>query len=192
MHVGLNRGSNNRSNTFTALKVAKSKVARFLTAIELGNEPDGKHPARHHFRIPILTGMPVYEYIWKSRSPPWTNVEEAAEQADWAQELVNKWRSPLPILSAGVYALSFKLNETWPTTRYLIEAGFNSTIKSAVKFYCNHLYTTTEGRPLSDEMNHAATVRSLVPQIDSVAAAASVGKRHILGQKNTDLNENIN
>lgn len=42
MHVGLNRGGNNRSNTFAALQVAKAKVARSLEAIELGNEPDRK------------------------------------------------------------------------------------------------------------------------------------------------------
>ncbi|KAH6695971.1 hypothetical protein BKA61DRAFT_711299 [Leptodontidium sp. MPI-SDFR-AT-0119] len=169
--LGLNRGSNNRSNTFAALQVAKAKVARSLTAIELGNEPD------------------VYAAIWNLRPEPWTDVEEAAEQADWAQELINKWKSPLPILSAGVYAVSFQITATWPTTRYLIETAFNSTIKSAVKFYCNHLYTTTEGRPLSDEMNHAATVRSLAPQIDSVAAAASVGNRHIIGETNFHVDE---
>jgi hypothetical protein len=136
---------------------------------------------QHHLLISILTRMLVFAATWNLRPEPWTASEEGSEQADWIQEVITKWKSPLPIISAGVYAASFQVTPTWPTTRYLIDAAFNSTVKAAVKFYCNHLYVPTTG-PLSDEMNHAATVISLAPQIDSVAAAASVGKRHILGR----------
>jgi hypothetical protein len=38
----LNRGDNNRTNTYEAAKMAKARALKNLWAIELGNEPDGK------------------------------------------------------------------------------------------------------------------------------------------------------
>ena len=124
----------------------------------------------------------VWFYLTDQRPAPWTQVEEGAEQADWAQGLIEIWKSPLPILSAGVYGVPYAVSPTWPTTQYLIRTAFNATIKLATTFYCNHLYRQGAGTVLPNEMNHASTVSSIAPLKASVDAAASVGKRHILGK----------
>lgn len=45
---GLNRGNNDRKNTFSAALEAKSRIIDSLAGIELGNEPDSDN-------IPIRT-----------------------------------------------------------------------------------------------------------------------------------------
>ncbi|PVH67974.1 glycoside hydrolase family 79 protein [Cadophora sp. DSE1049] len=66
--LGFNRGDDNKTNTYEAVKMAKSKALKHLWAIELGNEPD------------------VYLVIWQYpvATSPWNQEQEGANAADTA------------------------------------------------------------------------------------------------------------
>lgn len=54
--AGLNRGNNNRTNTFEAALEAKSRALDYLDLIELGNEPDREfHKPWFYSKSPSLT-----------------------------------------------------------------------------------------------------------------------------------------
>jgi hypothetical protein len=115
---------------------------------------------------------------------PWNEETEGADAANWAQGFVDAWRSPLPILAAGSYAVPSKITPDWPNTDYLISAAYNQTIKDATKSYNSHLYRFFGNETtLSDEMNHVNTVSDIKPFINSVATAKSVGRQHFIGNR---------
>ncbi|KAF3386922.1 hypothetical protein F1880_001326 [Penicillium rolfsii] len=166
--LGFNRGDNNRSNTYRAVLDAKKRVLSHLWAVELGNEPD--------------------VYLSQSKPDaisPWNASQEGADAADWAQGFMDLWKSPLPILTAGSYAVSFANNPKWPNTDYLINTAYNDSVKAAVKVYCGHLYAAPpENNTLATEMNHAKTVSDLAVFTDRVSVAASINRPFILGETN--------
>ncbi|KAK4861052.1 hypothetical protein LT330_003968 [Penicillium expansum] len=144
--LGLNRSLNNRSNTFSAALEARAMISKQLWGLELGNEPD------------------LFEY-WKYpvAVAPWKETQEGANAADWAQDFINHWKTPLPILAGGGYAVPFEVVPPWPNLPYLIETAYNQTIKDATKFYNGHLYSLENATAniLNVEMNHQRTVSDL-------------------------------
>ncbi|KAM5353551.1 hypothetical protein ACJ41O_000201 [Fusarium nematophilum] len=163
--IRFNRALNNRTNTFAAVLEAKARVARYLWAVELGNEPDLYYLYWHY---------PVAE-------APWNETQEGANAVDWAQEFINHWKSPLPILAGGGYAIPFEFTPAWPNLPYLINTAYNQTVKAATKVYNGHLYafsnTTADG--LAFEMKHQRTVDDL--NLLPIFSAKSVGRPYILG-----------
>ncbi|KAL4931100.1 uncharacterized protein BDV17DRAFT_289095 [Aspergillus undulatus] len=164
--LGFNRGDNNRTNTFMAVEEARRRAGPTIWAIELGNEPG------------------VYSYWNKSiATPPWNASQEGEDAADWAQDFINTWKLPNPILTAGSYAANFPDTPTWPNVPYLIHTAFNETIKAAIKYYSGHLYAAPPNETdLAGEMNHAKTVADLSVFAESIEAAHSVGRPYILGE----------
>lgn len=124
-------------------------------------------------------------YLWQNKSDavsPWNASQEGADAADWAQGFIDVWQSPLPILTAGSYAVAYDDNPEWPNTDYLINTAYNDTVKAAVLVYVGHLYAAPPGNnALATEMNHAKTVSDLAVFADRVATAASVNRSFILG-----------
>lgn len=113
---------------------------------------------------------------------PWNASQEGADAADWAQGFIDAWQSPLPILTAGSYAVAYTDNPEWPNTDYLIDTAYNDAVKAAVRVYVGHLYAAPPGNnTLATEMNHAKTVSDLSVYADRVATAASVNRSFILG-----------
>ncbi|KAH6970316.1 hypothetical protein DER45DRAFT_623179, partial [Fusarium avenaceum] len=166
--VGLNRGDDNLTNTMAAVKMLKSRAEKNVWAVELGNEPD------------------IYGYIWNKTlaldQPPWDNAKEGAHAANWAQAFIDVWKTPLPILAAGGYAIPFDLKPNWPNTDYLINHSYNKTIKAATKVYNTHLYTFSNESILSGAMNHAVTVKDVSKFVEKVKTARSVGRPYIIGE----------
>ncbi|KAL2802462.1 hypothetical protein BJX63DRAFT_437848 [Aspergillus granulosus] len=166
--LGFNRGDNNRSNTFAAVVEAKKRALGNLAAIELGNEPD------------------VYNMWNKSIVvPPWNASQEGASAADWAQEFLNIWEQPLPILAAGSYAATIPSMPDWPNIPYLIETAFNDSVKAGVKMYSGHLYAGPPNETdLAGEMGHVKTLADLSVFTESIALSHGDGRPFILGETN--------
>ncbi|KAF7713085.1 Beta-glucuronidase [Penicillium ucsense] len=166
--LGFNRGDNNQTNTYLAVQEAKKRALDHLWAIELGNEPD--------------------VYIWAHKPDavsPWNASQEGLDAANWAQGFIDVWKSPLPILTAGSYAVAYADNPEWPNTDYLIHTAYNNTVKAAVKYYSGHLYAAPPGNnTLAIEMNHARTVSDLAVLGERASTAASINSLYILGETN--------
>ena len=130
-----------------------------------------------------LTAYPVYNMWNKSIViPPWNASQEGTSAADWAQDFLNTWEQPLPILAAGSYAATIPSQPEWPNIPYLIETAFNDTVKAGVKMYSGHLYASPpEGTDLADEMSHIKTVADLSVFNESIALSHSQGRPFILG-----------
>ncbi|KAI8718176.1 Glyco-hydro-79C domain-containing protein [Fusarium sp. LHS14.1] len=159
-----NRGLNNRTNTFAAVMEAKSRVQEYLWALELGSEPDLYY---EYWRYPVAVA-------------PWNETQEAADAADWAQDFVNHWKSPLPILAGGGYAIPLEIAPGWPNLPYLINT-YNRTVKAATKVYDGHLYAFSNATEddLAVEMTHQRTVDDL--NLLPISSARSVDRPYILG-----------
>lgn len=115
--------------------------------------------------------------------PPWNASQEGESAADWAQELINIWEGPLPILTAGSYAVTIPSRPEWPNVPYLIERAFNESVKAGVKAYSGHLYAAPPNETdLAGEMNHAKTVADLSVFKESIALSHAEGRQFILGQ----------
>ncbi|RBR13263.1 uncharacterized protein FIESC28_08229 [Fusarium coffeatum] len=164
--LGLNRGLNNRSKTFAAATMAKSKAPDNIWAIELGNEPDLFYK---YWQYPVAQA-------------PWNETQEGSDAADWAQDFANHWKSPLPILAGGGYAIPFQIEPGWPNLPYLVNEAYNQTVKAATKVYNGHLYAfsnaTEDG--LGTEMAHQRTVEDL--KLLPISTAKSVGSPYIIGE----------
>ncbi|KAG4284567.1 hypothetical protein FPRO06_08946 [Fusarium proliferatum] len=164
--LGFNRGLNNRTNTFAAVLKAKEKVAKYLWAIELGNEPD------------------LYWKYWEYpvAEAPWNETQEGSNAADWAQDFINHWKSPLPILAGGGYAIPFAIEPDWPNLPYLIEHSYNKTVKEATKVYNGHLYafSNASADDLGPEMKHQRVVQDL--NLLPISSAKAAGRPYILGE----------
>ncbi|OQD64456.1 hypothetical protein PENPOL_c007G07799 [Penicillium polonicum] len=163
--LGLNRGLNNRSNTFSAALEANARTSDHLWALELGNEPD------------------LYEF-WKYpvATSPWNETQEGLDAANWAQDFINHWNEPLPILAAGGYAIPFAIEPSWPNLPYLVDVAYNQTIKDGTKVYNGHLYSlsnvTADG--LNVEMNHRTTAADL--NTLPISSSKLDNKPYILGE----------
>ncbi|WAO88942.1 Glyco-hydro-79C domain-containing protein [Fusarium falciforme] len=164
--LGFNRGLDNRTNTFAAIMEAKSRVQKYLWALELGNEPDLFYK---YWQYPVAEA-------------PWNETQEAADAADWAQDFINHWKSPLPILAGGGYAIPFEIEPGWPNLPYLVNSAYNQTVKDATKVYNGHLYafSNATGDDLAVEMTHQRTVDDL--NLLPISTARSVGRPYILGE----------
>ncbi|KAJ5475373.1 hypothetical protein N7539_008439 [Penicillium diatomitis] len=189
--IRFNRGDDNQTNTYLAVQEAKKRALDHLWAIELGNEPDGIEA-----RIPpgwlqttCHTNIrAVIVYIWAHKPDavsPWNASQEGLDAANWAQGFIDVWKSPLPILTAGSYAVAYADNPEWPNTDYLIHTAYNNTVKAAVKYYSGHLYAAPPGNnTLAIEMNHAKTVSDLAVLGERASTAASINSSYILGETN--------
>ncbi|KXJ91623.1 hypothetical protein Micbo1qcDRAFT_203689 [Microdochium bolleyi] len=166
--LGFNRGDNNRTNTFEAILDAKKSpgLLKHLKGVEIGNEPD------------------VYLYIWQKpiATPPWDANQEGADAADWAQDFINQWESPLPMLYTGSYAVPVPIQPKWPNITHLINVSFNQTVKDAVATYNQHLYALSQGTDLGVEMDHVRTAADLAVFPEYVASSASAGREFYLGE----------
>ncbi|SPO00782.1 uncharacterized protein DNG_03530 [Cephalotrichum gorgonifer] len=167
--LGFNRGDNNRTNTFQAALAAKSKALDYLDLIELGNEPD------------------LYYYYWGKpvAVAPWNETQEGADAADWAQDFLDTWGTPSPILSGGGYALPGDVMPdmpSWPNLKYLITEAYNESVKAGTKAYCGHLYALSNSTVMAEEMNHSKTVSDLSHFPEYVALSAAEGRKYILGE----------
>ncbi|UPL01576.1 hypothetical protein LCI18_012510 [Fusarium solani-melongenae] len=164
--LGFNRGLDNRTNTFAAIMEAKSRVQKYLWALELGNEPDLFYK---YWQYPVAEA-------------PWNETQEGADAADWAQDFINHWKSPLPILAGGGYAVPFQLEPEGPNLPYLVNSAYNQTVKDATKVYNGHLYALSNatGDDLAVEMTHQRTVDDL--GLLPISTARSVGRPYILGE----------
>ncbi|KAJ4177854.1 hypothetical protein NW755_013616 [Fusarium falciforme] len=164
--IRFNRGLDNRTNTFAAIMEAKSRVQKYLWALELGNEPDLFYK---YWQYPVAEA-------------PWNETQEAADAADWAQDFINHWKSPLPILAGGGYAIPFEIEPGWPNLPYLVNSAYNQTVKDATKVYNGHLYafSNATGDDLAVEMTHQRTVDDL--NLLPISTARSVGRPYILGE----------
>ncbi|CAF3525455.1 unnamed protein product [Fusarium graminearum] len=164
--LGLNRGLNNRTTTFAAASMAKSKAANNIWAIELGNEPD------------------LFYKYWKYpvAQAPWNETQEGANANEWAQDFANHWKSPLPILAGGGYAIPFQIEPGWPNLPYLVNEAYNKTVKAATKVYNGHLYafSNVSENGLDIEMSHQRTVEDL--NLLPISTARSVGRPYIIGE----------
>ncbi|OKO98752.1 hypothetical protein PENSUB_9003 [Penicillium subrubescens] len=73
---------------------------------------------------------PMQFYLWQNKADaviPWNASQEGADAANWAQGFIDAWKSPLPILTAGSYAVSCANYNEWPNTDYLIDTAYNDT-----------------------------------------------------------------
>lgn len=132
----------------------------------------------------LLIPSLVYYSIWNKpiAVAPWNNSQEGGSAAEWAQAFINRWKSPLPILSAGAYAVPIPLYEDYPDTNYLINEAYNASVKAGTKSYCTHLYALSSGTTLSTEMNHLRTVSDLSHFVDKIATAKSINRPYIIGK----------
>ncbi|KAL6364098.1 hypothetical protein LRP88_03531 [Fusarium phalaenopsidis] len=164
--IRFNRGLDNRTNTFSAIMEAKARVQKYLWALELGNEPDLFYK---YWQYPVAEA-------------PWNETQEAADAADWAQDFINHWKSPLPVLAGGGYAIPFEIEPGWPNLPYLVNSAYNQTVKNATKVYNGHLYafSNATGDDLAVEMTHQRTVDDL--NLLPISTARSVGRPYILGE----------
>jgi hypothetical protein len=113
---------------------------------------------------------------------PWNATQEGADAADWAEAFRSIWKSPLPILSGGGYAVPIPLQPNWPNLKHLITVAYNTTVKAATKAYCGHLYALSNSTEMASEMNHAKTVDDLSHFVEQVALAKSINRKFILGK----------
>lgn len=113
---------------------------------------------------------------------PWNETQEGLDAADWVQDFINHWKSPLPILAGGGYAIPFEIEPGWPNLAYLVNEAYNQTVKAATKVYNGHLYAfsnaTEDG--LGTEMAHQRTVEDL--NLLPISTAKSVGRPYIIGK----------
>ncbi|KLU85834.1 hypothetical protein MAPG_04854 [Magnaporthiopsis poae ATCC 64411] len=164
--VGFNRGRNNRTNTFAAISELEKRALPFVDAIEIGNEPD------------------VYLDLWNQpvATAPWDMEQEGKDAADWAEDFKNRWRSSLPILVAGGYAIPFPLRPGWPNLPYLITEAYNESVKAATKEYSGHMYaiSNASANGLAIEMQHTRVVQDLA--LLPIKNALADGKPYIIGE----------
>lgn len=132
----------------------------------------------------LLIQSPVYYAFWNKpiAVAPWNNSQEGSSAAEWAQAFINRWKSPLPILSAGAYAVPIPLYDNYPDTNYLINEAYNESVKAGTKSYCTHLYALSGGTTLDTEMNHLRTVADLSHFVDKIATAKSINRPYIIGK----------
>ncbi|KAJ5374238.1 hypothetical protein N7517_006244 [Penicillium concentricum] len=132
---------------------------------------------------PKFFDLIIFEY-WKlpAAVSPWRETQEGADAADWAQDFVNHWKKPLPILAGGGYAVPFEIVPEWPNLPYLINTAYNQTIKDATKFYNGHLYSlkNVTDNSLNVEMAHQRTVSDL--NMLPISSAKSVNRPYVLGE----------
>ncbi|KAJ4210747.1 hypothetical protein NW759_013051 [Fusarium solani] len=180
---GLNRGSDNLTNTILAAK----DIARYIPsvkAVELGNEPDSK----------------IYPYTGPGGKPhavvtnagfdntTWTPEAEASSESKWNLAVgrgVGK-----PFIQAGGYYLPTSLG--WSAKSLL--TYLKPAAKNYVKFFSHHNYPqtvsdrATSGLPrpdLKSLMSHV-NVSSNVGQYQADAAfSTSQGIQYVLGETNS-------
>lgn len=121
---------------------------------------------------------------------PWNASQEGADAANWAQGFIDIWGSPLPILTAGSYAVTLPQYPIWPNVDYLIDTAYNATVHAAVKVYSGHLYASSSATDLATEMNHVQTVTDLAVLTESITTAESVDRSFILGKRYSDNRTN--
>ncbi|KAI9162699.1 hypothetical protein HJFPF1_04290 [Paramyrothecium foliicola] len=92
------------------------------------------------------------------------------------------WKSPLPILCAGGYAVPIPLQPNWPNLKHLITEAYNASVRAATKVYCGHLYALFNSNDMASEMNHFKTVQDVSHFVEKVALAKSVHRQFILGE----------
>lgn len=128
----------------------------------------------------------VYYFVWNKTIAvaPWNNSQEGNNQAEWSQTFIDVWGDDEdPILSAGTYAVPTPLYDNYPSTDYLIDEAFNSSVKTGVKMYCTHSYAlSAESAQLPEEMNHAKTVADISTYVPKIAKAAADGRPYIIGE----------
>lgn len=126
----------------------------------------------------------MYYKYWKYpvSEAPWNETQEGNNAADWAQDFINHWKSPLPILAGGGYAIPFEIEPDWPNLPYLIENSYNKTVKAGTKIYNGHLYAFSNATQddLEPEMKHQRTVDDL--NLLPISSAKAVGIPYILGK----------
>lgn len=114
--------------------------------------------------------------------PPWNETLEGNDAASWAQDFINHWKEPLPILAAAGYAIPFPYEPAHPNLPYLVNEAYNQTVKDGTKVYLGHQYafsnTTEDG--LSHEMQHQRTVADL--DLLPVSTAHEVDRPYILSK----------
>lgn len=113
---------------------------------------------------------------------PWNETQEGGNAADWAQDFINHWKSPLPMLAGGGYAIPFEIEPDWPNLPYLIENSYNKTVKDATKVYNGHLYafSNASADDLGPEMKHQRVVQDL--NLLPISSAKAAGRPYILGK----------
>ncbi|KAK9426086.1 hypothetical protein SUNI508_12630 [Seiridium unicorne] len=156
--VGLNRGTNNITNTIAAAKVAVSGITNLL-AIELGNEPEYYASA----------GQPI-------TSGGWSPAIDAASQNNW-DILVGTAVNKKPIIQAGN---SNDAPPTWGAAELI--ATENSTVQQYVKTYAHHNYP---GGTVTSLMSHADIATNLHVFDADVTAALGQGKPYVFGETNS-------
>lgn len=105
--------------------------------------------------------------------------------ADWAQDFLDIWGEPSPILSAGGYAAPFEIEPDGPSIPCLITEAYNASVKAGTKVYCGHLYASTNSTSLAAEMNHKGTVVDLSHFEEHVALSAAEERPYNLGMSRT-------
>ncbi|KAK1148193.1 hypothetical protein N8T08_010838 [Aspergillus melleus] len=165
--IRFNRGDNNRSNTFAAVVEAKKRALNYLSAVELGNEPD------------------VYNMWNKSIViPPWNASQEGTSAADWAQDFLNIWEQPLPILAAGSYAATIPSQPEWPNIPYLIETAFNDSVKAGVRIQGSpFILGETNFHPYDIDMD--ATFGAALATLDRSMRAVTIGIQRLFFHQGT-------
>lgn len=121
---------------------------------------------------------------------PWNASQEGADAANWAQGFIDIWGSPLPILTAGLYAVTLPQYPIWPNVDYLIDTAYNATVHAPVKVYSGHLYASSSATDLATEMNHVQTVTDLAVFTESITTAESLDRSFILGKRYSDIRTN--
>ncbi|KAI9703439.1 MAG: hypothetical protein M1820_005912 [Bogoriella megaspora] len=169
--LGLNRGTNNKTNTISAAKAAK-EIMRNLYAIELGNEPV---PYTYH-------GFPIVE-----NSEPWTPATEAASESEWQIALGNALYEDR-IIQAGNFVLT-------PDYGYSAAELLRMEDPAALKYikdFSHHNYpqtvanTTIVPHPnLKQLMNHSVIVANVRQFESDVPEANDRGFDYVFGETNS-------
>ena len=130
------------------------------------------------------TSPKVYYLFWNKpvAVAPWNETQEGYDAANWIQQFIDTWKTPLPMISAGAYGIPYPYQPDWPNTEFLINEAFNATVKGAVSRYCTHLYALADGSSLAADMSHMQTAADVSLLVPKVAAAKSVNRPYILGE----------
>ena len=136
------------------------------------------------FVLTMGTSPKVYYLFWNKpvAVAPWNETQEGYDAANWIQQFIDTWKTPLPMISAGAYGIPYPYQPDWPNTEFLINEAFNATVKGAVSRYCTHLYALADGSSLAADMSHMQTAADVSLLVPKVAAAKSVNRPYILGE----------
>ncbi|KAI8714924.1 Glyco-hydro-79C domain-containing protein [Fusarium sp. LHS14.1] len=184
--LGLNRGNNDKANSFAAAIKAKSIAGKYLWAVEMGNEPDRKwiHPPEYRFLL--LAPLPIVA-AGSYATSRW-NMGYLINEA-----FNNSVKSAVKVYSGHLYAGGNQLSEGMNHAQTSQELSwFADDTADAKQAGRNFILGENNFQDPSGNTPHVNSFGGALFVLDRSLRAASIGRQRLFYHQGTVTQANYN